>query len=699
MSSRTPQPDDDGFTGYEPEPLPYPDIDTGGKDPWEERLRAIGKLPEKPTPKPVDIPDLDAPKEHLDSYAQSALRNELGRLAAATEGTRNTTLFIAAAALRRFVRAKILSEAFVEDQLLQQALAIGLTEREARKTIASARRKDDAGGRKVELKDRDGYGKLYELDDPTDDGQQASPTGSSKHPADQHQGQAKFAYLLAERYADQLLHVHGLGWHAWRGTRWAPDDRGVARRAVLDVLRHAWEEAFGSKELTAEVKQCQTATAVNGILALAASLEPFAATVDDLNAVPWLLNCANGTLDLHTLELHPHEPSERLTKVCRGAYRPDTAAPTWDAFLARVLPDEEVRGFVQRLAGMALIGDVREHVLPIFTGTGRNGKSVFYKALSSAMGDYAATADPELFMARRDGAHPTGEMDLMGRRLVVVSESNRDRRLDEAKMKRLVGGDPIKARRMRQDFVEFMPSHTAVLVTNHLPKVSGDDPATWARLRVVPFNVVIPPAEQDTELSAKLELEADGILSWAVAGLRDYLERGLDDPRGVRVATAAYHRDSDALARFIDECCETGSAYQERTSELHAAWVGWQLRDGAEPMSMKAFGQALDARGFTSKKVKSGICRVGIRLLPSGTDFDANSPEQHESSEGAPCAPSAVLPITRAGEELLPQTVHKVHPPICASPGCGQQLTHPESVEAGLCAEHRLGSTESGWSA
>ena len=125
-----------------------------------------------------------------------------------------------------------------------------------------------------------------------------------------------------------------------------------------------------------------------------------------------------------------------------------------------------------------------------------------------------------------------------------------------------------------------------------LSKPARDDPATWARLRVVPFNVVIPPAEQDTELSAKLELEADGILSWAVAGLRDYLERGLDDPRGVRVATAAYHRDSDALARFIDECCETGSAYQERTSELHAAWVGWQLRDGAEPMSMKAFGQA-----------------------------------------------------------------------------------------------------------
>ena len=112
-----------------------------------------------------------------------------------------------------------------------------------------------------------------------------------------------------------------------------------------------------------------------------------------------------------------------------------------------------------------------------------------------ALGDYAQTADPELFM-HRDGAHPTGEMDLLGARFVVVSETEQDRRLAESTMKRLTGGDTIKARRMRQDFVEFEPSHLAVLVTNHLPKARGDDPAVWRRIRVVPFNVVIPEEER-----------------------------------------------------------------------------------------------------------------------------------------------------------------------------------------------------------
>jgi putative DNA primase/helicase len=201
--------------------------------------------------------------------------------------------------------------------------------------------------------------------------------------------------------------------------------------------------------------------------------------------------------------------------------------------LARVLPDAEVRGFLQRLAGIGLLGAVVEHVLGILTGVGANGKSVLDKAIRYAFGDYACTAEPDLFM-HRDGGHPTGEMDLRGVRWVVVSETDKDRRLAEATMKRLTGGDTIRARRMRQDFVEFTPSHTPLLITNHLPNVSGDDAAIWRRLRVVPFGVVIPEKEQDNELDARLQLEADGILAWAVAGYRDYLERGLDEPATVR---------------------------------------------------------------------------------------------------------------------------------------------------------------------
>ncbi|GFG65392.1 hypothetical protein MKUB_28820 [Mycobacterium kubicae] len=229
-----------------------------------------------------------------------------------------------------------------------------------------------------------------------------------------HSGQVRMAYLLAAAYENKLLHVHGIGWHQWDGRRWAADDTGAAHRAVLDVLRRALAESLGDRELRADVRKCESAAGLAGVLEIAAALTVFAATVRDLDADPYLLNTANGTLDLRTQELRPHNPADRITKVCRGAYHPEAAQPAvWEAFLARVLPDGAVRGFVQRLAGLALLGEVREHILPIFTGTGRNGKGTLYKALLYALDDYGHVAEPDLFM-HREGAHPTGQMDLWG---------------------------------------------------------------------------------------------------------------------------------------------------------------------------------------------------------------------------------------------------------------------------------------------
>jgi putative DNA primase/helicase len=434
-------------------------------------------------------------------------------------------------------------------------------------------------------------------------------------PATAHRGQARMAYRVAERYEGEIVHVTGLGWHRWDGTRWAPDDRGAAKRAVLAELRHALADSLDDKELRADVRKCESASGVAGVLDLAAALKPFAAAVRDLDADPYLLNTANGTLDLRTCESRPHAPADRITKVCRGAYSPEAESRPWDAFLARVLPDGDVREFVQRLVGLGLLGEVREHKLPILTGVGANGKSVFDKAIRYSLGDYACTAEPDLFM-HREGAHPTGEMDLRGVRWVVVSECEKGRRLAEATMKRLTGGDTIRARRMRQDFVEFTPSHTPLLITNHLPKVSGDDPAIWRRLRVVPFDVVIPEAEQDCELDARLQLEADGILAWAVAGYRNYLKHGLDEPASVRKATDTYHRESDAVARFIDERCLTASpALKATTGQLFESWEVWRQTDGAEPMSSKAFGLALGRLGFPAAAAVNGKrWRAGIAV-------------------------------------------------------------------------------------
>jgi len=414
--------------------------------------------------------------------------------------------------------------------------------------------------------------------------------------------------------ADQLLYVYGIGWLSWDGTRWSDGDPGAPKRAVVEILRAALAESLGDKQLQSDVRKCESASGVAGVLDLAAALEPFATTVADLDADPYLLNVANGTLDLRTIELQPHDPADRITKVTRAAW--DSAAPTttWGTFLAQVLPVAEVREFLQRLAGVGLLGLVVEHVLPILTGSGANGKGTFYKAVGHALGDYASTVEPDLFL-HRQGAHPTGEMDLLGKRWVVVSETEKDRRLAEATMKRLTGGDTIRARRMRQDFIEFTPSHTAIMITNHLPKVSGDDPAIWRRLRVIPFAVVIPEAERNKHLDEALQLDANAVLTWAVAGYLDYAARGeLSEPKSVLTATSDYQKASDAVARFLDEETTRCNGFAI-TAELFARWCRWAQIDGTEALSQRAFGQALDGHGLPGDKGAKGIrIRRGVIL-------------------------------------------------------------------------------------
>ncbi len=431
-----------------------------------------------------------------------------------------------------------------------------------------------------------------------------------------HSGQLRMAHRLASYAADRLLHVAGVGWHHWTGERWARDDLGHTTRTLVEVLRLSLEEAEAKRDqqLARDVRKCESATGARGTLEFAAALPEFACAAADLDADPWLLNVANGTLDLRTMRLHAHDPRDRITKLCGAAYHPGITAPAWGDFLARVLPETGVRDYLQRLVGVALLGKVEQHVLPILTGTGSNGKSTAINAICGALGDYASTAEPDLIM-HRDGAHPTGEMDLMGRRFVAIAESDEGRKLAQATMKRLTGGDPIKARYMRQDFIEFMPSHLAVLVTNHLPKVSGDDPAIWRRIRVIPFNVVVPAGERDPQLPDRLAAEADAILTWAIAGYAAYVAAGnqLGEPDSVLVATDRYREKSDLIAAFIRDACEEGENLRVSAAALHAAFKSWGGID-ARQVTPPEFKAGMERLGYTQKKTAAGKVWAGLMV-------------------------------------------------------------------------------------
>lgn len=432
---------------------------------------------------------------------------------------------------------------------------------------------------------------------------------------EKHRGQARIAYRLAAANSDRLMYVRGLGWHIWGGTRWAADDRDHARVAVLEVLRAALADSLDDSDLRADVRKCESANGIDGVLSIASALPALRAGTGDLDADPYLLNVANGTLDLRTRELRAHDPADRITRVCNGAYAPDADPAVWADFLAAILPDPAERAYLQRVIGQSVFGAVREHLFPVLTGTGANGKGTAYGAIVHAMGDYARVVDPSLLMAGERGSGGPETMQLFGARLVIGSETEDGKHLDAALMKRLTGGDPITARHLYQAPVTWTPSHQLLYVTNHLPKVKGNDPAVWRRVRVIPFDVVVPEDQRDPALPERLTLAADAVLTWAVQGWFDYEDQGgMGEPDAVQRATDGYQTDSDPVKRFAQDHCVTGPGCSALAHDLFTAWTRWAEADGAARLSEKTFAAELDRLGYIGRRTNVGKVRAGIGL-------------------------------------------------------------------------------------
>lgn len=426
----------------------------------------------------------------------------------------------------------------------------------------------------------------------------------------------RIAARFAQYARGSLLWVHGGGWHAWDGRRWAPDHHNTRAHAVLEeVLRISWDEARGDKALLQDVRASMSASGSQGVLALA-STKLFA---QDVDIDPYLLNCQNGTLDLHTMRLKPHDPADMITKITGASFNPNAEGRVWEPFLASSLPDPDVREFLQRYAGVALIGKVVEQVMVIATGVGRNGKGVIARSIARALGDYAVTASSDMLTVGRRGYKSAGElsaiMSLRGARWADMSELDSDARMNESLMKTLTGGDVITAKLMGKDFVEFQPSHSFYLMTNSLPAMDAESEASWGRVRVIPFDVSFLGRE-DVTLEDRISLELEAVLAWAVQGLVSYQLLGLTAPKAVLVADELYRQSNDPAGRFISEECVLSQEASVTSAELFSAYNEWASSNGEKMLSMKSFGAALRrVHGVAQRKSHGTRGYTGIGLV------------------------------------------------------------------------------------
>lgn len=450
-----------------------------------------------------------------------------------------------------------------------------------------------------------------------------STTNANKAAGDFFTDAGQADHLAKELLVGQCIWCPELGWMSWRDTHWEElhDARVVelVRRHVRDRFRSAVTRMGddGDTKTVDGWRSMLSAKRINSALGLTRGIAGIIVHADDLDADRYVLNTANGTLDLRTGEERSHDRNDRITKVTPTGMG-DTGAELWSSFLERVLPDADVRSFVQRLMGSSLLGEIRDHVMPILTGEGANGKGVFRSAILHALGPYAVEVDPALLIDGKHARHLTFLMELRGRRVVFCSETSKGARFAESEMKRLVGGDPIQANRMRRDPITFLPSHSLMMVTNHLPNISGDDEANWRRVLVIPFDVVIPEDERDPELPERLRLAAPAILAWMHEGWLEYRRIGLAPPEAVRLRTKQYREDNDALARFFKDRCIESTAATVAPRQLFHAWSKWCGENHEVPGTEKAFSISIGKRGAE----KRGRVWAGIGLYADNDDDD-----------------------------------------------------------------------------
>lgn len=441
---------------------------------------------------------------------------------------------------------------------------------------------------------------------------------------------------LIDQYKTVIRYCHPFkSYYIWNPLdgRWKKDSNDHISRIAVDVVRRIPIEAQRSptqdkmKEGYKWAFVCETRAHINGMVDLAQSNKNIIIEPDELDSDDYLFNLRNCTFNLKTVEMQSHTKSDNISKLADFDYNPNATCPMWLKYLERIFRNrgdkkEETISFLQRAVGYTLSGGTQEQCLFLLHGSGANGKSVFLDVLNALMGEYGAVTQSSSFTTNH-GDINNDIAALAGMRLVCSSENSSETKLDEALIKQLTGGEKISARFLHQEYFTFRPKFKIWWAFNHAPAITDMTNSIWRRIKIIPFEEVLPESEWDKNLASKLiSNEISGIFNWAVEGLRKYNEIGLNPPEAVTKATSDYRLDQDVLNDFVVQYCEIpqdnegfGKSKQIKASDLYTAYKQWNSLNGDDKvMSSTKFGRLLKDKGFAKVHNRDGAHYIGIRL-------------------------------------------------------------------------------------
>lgn len=348
--------------------------------------------------------------------------------------------------------------------------------------------------------------------------------------------------------------------------------------------------------------------------------------LSELDKDDMLLNTPNATYNLRNglRDYHEHDPKDYITKMTTVSPS-DEGLGLWKETLATFFcNDQELIDYVQEIIGMTAIGKVYQEHMIIAYGGGANGKSTFWNTIARVLGSYSGklSADALTMNNKRNVSPELAE--LKGKRLVIASEMAEGMRLNTAVVKQITSTDEIQAEKKYKDPFHFVPSHTLVLYTNHLPKVGANDDGTWRRLVVIPFNAKISGRSDIKNFADYLYDNAGpAILSWIIEGAEKAIKANFKTsvPKAVTNSVKSYREANDWLGHFINESCVVGETLSEKSGELYSKYRAYCLQNLEYTRSTTDFYAALNQAGYERKRTNKGNFIMGLSLKADDDDF------------------------------------------------------------------------------
>jgi P4 family phage/plasmid primase-like protien len=440
------------------------------------------------------------------------------------------------------------------------------------------------------------------------------------------------SYRMIHFMQNDYKYVTDVGWHKWDGSRYALDKEKSIMQTAIDAAKFAMKTSADDAQLKWAQQSANKERLQNAITIAGTDPDVLVPTIY-LDAEANNLCTPDGIVNLRTGEIRPAVKGLDLNTRQTSVAPSSMPTPMWEAFLKEIIEDDDRINYLQELFGACLFGDSRFHVLPVFVGTGANGKSTILDVISGILNDYSATMPENFLLDTTGNAHPTDIARLRGVRLAVASETRPDGKFNESRVKMLTGGDTLSARFMGQNFFDFKPTHTLFMAVNHLPEVKSGGDGFWRRLRKIDFRRTIP-AEKRKENFAQLlvDEEGPGILQWMVDGAVRLTNQGFSEPDSVKMATQSYRHEEDHIAKFLDEKTIVADTASVTKVAMYNSYRDWCSENGEKPVTQNNLSREVRARLGVAESSNSGFRMfIGVELLKAAPPQDVSISEMFDA--------------------------------------------------------------------